>query len=382
MPKISLWNPDKGNDYQYGDKILRNYFDQSGTGVYVHKYIGPASGGDETTISDILFMENRSRRYSDEIYEMRGTYQPQSSDFNLSQFGIFITNDTIFLMFHYTEMLNILGRKLMSGDVLELPHLADPDTLDQGAPTSHRFYTVVEGAHASEGFGPTWWSHIWRVKLKQTPAAPEYAGIVAGERVGGSETYGIDLLNPSAFAIPGTIIDKDGNVVGETCGGSRQEIEQGITDGIIAEAYNDVRFDPKQFDAAHLWIEEDVASGKYYAHAWSMDTLPANGQPLHGSGDTFDQSAPEGAFFLRTDFDTNRLYRKSGNIWVLLERDLRKTWTGYNKILDTFIDNVETDIMSDGTEVKTKKALSQTVRPSINLHQDKEDEIIKNNGKK
>jgi len=379
MPKISLWKPNKDNDYYYGDKVLKNYFDQSGTGVYVHKYVGPVSGGGETTIDDLLFMENRSRKYSDDIYEMRGTYQPMSSDFNLSQFGIFISNDTIMLMFHYTDMLNIIGRKLMNGDVLELPHLTDPDTLDENSPPTHRFYTVEEGSHATEGFGPRWWSHIWRIKAKQTPTSPEHAGIIGGDRPGGN--MGLDLLEPAHFAIPGTIIDKDRNPVKEVCGGHKMNKEQEITDAIIAEAYKDVRFDPKQFDAAHLWIDEDTATGQFYAHSWSMDSIPPNGHALYGSGDTFPGGAPDRAFFLRTDFDTPRLYRKDENTWRLLERDLRKVWTGYNKILDTFIDNRESDTMTDGSVVKTKTALSKTVRPKINVHKDKEDEILKG-GKK
>jgi hypothetical protein len=413
MPKISNWNPKKGNNYYYQDNMIKNFFNHSGTGVYVHKYIGPASGGDETTIDDLLFLENRSRKYSDEIYEMRGSYQPQSSDFDLSQFGIFISNDTIFIMFHYNDMLDIIGRKLMSGDVLELPHLTDPDTLDPDAPVTHRFYTVVEGAHASEGYGTGWYSHIWRIKAKQTLNAPEYAGITGGDSPEGQGNF-LDGLgtasNSSSFSRPGTIIDKDGNEVGSICaggsieggsggnngngsidvggliscggGGGTIEKEQEITDGIIAEAYADVRFDPKQFDAAHLWVREDVVTGDFDMFPWSGDGIPPNGMALSGMGEEFDPSANDGDFFLRTDFEPDRLFRKEGTIWRFIEADFRKSWTAYNKILDTFIDNKSTDIMSDGTTQDTKKAISKVVKPKINLHQSKEDEIKNsNNGK-
>ena len=65
----------------------------------------------------------------------------------------------------------------------------------------------------------------------------------------------------------------------------------------------------------------------------------------------------------------------------MIERDFRKVWTPYNKILDTFIDNDQTDTMTDGTVKTTKKALSKTVKPQVNLHQAKEDEMNKD-GKK
>lgn len=412
MPRISNWNRKKGNNYYYQDKIIKDHFNHGGTGVYVHKYIGPASGGDETTIDDLLFLENRSRKYSDEIYEMRGVYQPQSSDFDLSQFGIFISNDTIFIMFHYNDMLDLIGRKLMSGDVLELPHLTDPDTLDQDAPVTHRFYTVIEGAHASEGYGTGWYSHIWRVKAKQTLNSPEYAGIIGGDNPEGQGNFLDGLGNPSnasSFSRPGKIVDEDGNTVSTSCigdsivggvggndgigsmgigdliscGGSDSSIgkEQEITDGIIAEAYSHVRFDPKQFDAAHLWVCEDTVTGEFEMFPWSGDGIPPNALNLSGKGDEFSQEANDGDFFLRTDFEPNKLFRKEGSIWRLTETDFRKSWTGYNKILDTFIDNDSTDVMTDGKVQKTKKALSKVVKPKVNLHQAKEDEINKN-GKK
>jgi len=45
-------------------------------------------------------MENRDRKYDEDIYVMRGIYQMQDLDFNLSQFGIFLNNDNIFMHFH------------------------------------------------------------------------------------------------------------------------------------------------------------------------------------------------------------------------------------------------------------------------------------------
>lgn len=344
---------------------------------------------------------------------MRGSYQPQSSDFDLSQFGIFISNDTIFIMFHYNDMLDILGRKLMSGDVLELPHLTDPDTLNPDSPVTHRFYTVMEGSHASEGYGTGWYSHIWRIKAKQTLNSPEYAGITGGDNPEGQGNFLDGLGNPSnnsAFSRPGTVIDKDGNPVKEICvseptvtgsignngkggmggvehvscgntGGTIAK-EKEITDGIIAGAYADVRFDPKQFDAAHLWVDEDAVTGTFSIFPWSGDGIPPNGLQLSGKGDEFDPASADGDFFLRTDFEPNRLFRKEGSIWRFFEADYRKEWTAYNKILDTFIDNVSTDVMTDGSTQETKKALSKVVKPKINLHQAKEDEINKNNNKK
>src|SRR6056297_3037371 len=134
MAKISLWKPVQGDDYNFIDRMAREYIDLSGTGVYVHKYIGPTeqSGDDnksniadgvttdELTIGDVLFLENRDRKYAPDIIELRGSYTVTDTDFDLSQFGIFLTDDTIFMTFHLNDNVERMGRKLMSGDVLEL----------------------------------------------------------------------------------------------------------------------------------------------------------------------------------------------------------------------------------------------------------------------
>ena len=73
-------------------------------------------------IGDLLFLENRNRKYDPDIIEMRGAYNVSNTDFDLTQFGIFLTDDTIFMTFHLTENVERLGRKLMPGDVLELPN--------------------------------------------------------------------------------------------------------------------------------------------------------------------------------------------------------------------------------------------------------------------
>ena len=137
MPRISLWRPNKTNDFSYLDRAAQEQFEMGGTGVFVHKYIGPETtdedGAGELTIQDVLFQENRTRKYTDEVYELRGSYQVQDSDFDLTQFGIFLTGDTLFITFHLSSMVDIMERKLMTGDVLEMPHLIEDYGLDVDA---------------------------------------------------------------------------------------------------------------------------------------------------------------------------------------------------------------------------------------------------------
>jgi hypothetical protein len=121
MPRLSLYRPEKGNDYKFQDKTVWEMFQVGGTDVLVHKYIGPGnaqentpstptySTDDPTNIQDMLFLENRDRKYDPDIYRLRGVYNVQDIDFNLSQFGLFLQNDTVFITFHINDTVEKLG---------------------------------------------------------------------------------------------------------------------------------------------------------------------------------------------------------------------------------------------------------------------------------
>lgn len=163
------------------------------TDLYLHKYLGPTDQGpssdptqpqydslDPTHIQDLLFLENRDRTYEPDIIRIRGHYSVQNLDFDLSQFGLFLNNDILFITIHYNTMIDLVGRKLMVGDVLELPHLLDYNPLNDKIPTSlRRYYQVTDGNYASEGFSPTWFPHLWRIKCEPLVNSQEFSQILA-----------------------------------------------------------------------------------------------------------------------------------------------------------------------------------------------------------
>ena len=128
MPRLSLYRPEKGNDFKFIDRAINEQFQIGGTDVFLHKYLGPVSPeeGDSTPttptntssipelgIQDLLFMENRDRQYSENIYVFRGIYTLQDIDFNLSQFGLFLQNDNIMITFHLRSTFDALGLSLI-----------------------------------------------------------------------------------------------------------------------------------------------------------------------------------------------------------------------------------------------------------------------------
>jgi hypothetical protein len=192
MPRLSLYRENKQNDYRFLDRTISEQLTVGGTDLYIHKYLGPTNQGpsidytqpqynklDPTNIQDLLFLENRDRTYDPNIYRLRGHYNVQNLDFDLSQFGLFLNNDIVFITVHYNDMIEILGRKLMVGDVIELPHLLDYNPLKETIPVAlKRFMQITDANYASEGFSQTWFPHLWRIKCEPLVDSEEFSQIL------------------------------------------------------------------------------------------------------------------------------------------------------------------------------------------------------------
>ena len=265
MPRLSLYKPEKGKDYEFIDKRIYEMFTVGGTDVFVHKYLGPKNPDSdtatadqprydavkETNIQDMLFMENRDRKYDPDIYSMRGIYNVQDIDFNMSQFGLFLSNDTLFMTIHITSSVKTLGRKIMPGDVIELPHLKDEYALNDYTVALKRFYVVEEVNRAAEGFSPTWYPHLYRVKLKQIVDSQEFKDILdlpAEEDNPGSGTLR-DLL-------------------------STYEREMQVNNAVIAQAEADAA--KSGYDTSHFYTVATKEDGSVDIVTTDIDSLDAS----------------------------------------------------------------------------------------------------------
>lgn len=191
MPRLSLYRSEKGNDYKFIDRSVAETLVVGGTDLYVHKYLTTESTpsndftqpqystSSPSNIQDLLFLENRDRIYDTDIIRLRGHYNVQNHDFDLSQFGLFLNSDIIFIVVHFNTMIDLVGRKLMVGDVIELPHLLDDYPLDTKIKYSlKRYYQVTDANWASEGYSLTWYGHLWRIKCEPLTDSQEFAQIL------------------------------------------------------------------------------------------------------------------------------------------------------------------------------------------------------------
>lgn len=81
---------------------------------------------------------------------------------------------------HYNTMMQRVGRKIIPGDVLELPNLRDFDVIGKDSGLN-RFYVVQDSFRTSEGYSVTWQHHIYKLRVKPLTDSPEYADIIGGD---------------------------------------------------------------------------------------------------------------------------------------------------------------------------------------------------------
>ena len=348
--KLSLWKDNKSHEFNFIDRIIGEHLYTGGTKILIHKLIGindivdtgdntqpstSESTNNEVFIQDLLFLENRDRKYDTNIYDLRGQYSiPDQDGFDFSQFGLFLSNDTLFVNFHIESMVDVLGRKLKPGDVIELPHLRDDLVLGDDA--INRFHVVTDGSRPSEGYDPSWWPHLWRVKCGPITDSQEFRDILGD---GTEENNLRDLI--SSYE---DVID--------------------INDKIIDAAENAVGFDPQYRDNAHLYFDESSPDRPSIGFEYGPAPIRSS---LLGSGITFPIDASDGSYFMRTDFRPSRVFKKSGNRWILIKSDMTGEWAAANKILTTFINNNNVRINTDGTTEPEQTNLAKVVLPRTDV---------------
>jgi hypothetical protein len=392
-------------------------FQVGGVDVLIHKYLGPGSSSEatpstpgytsttETQIQDLLFLENRDRKYDPDVYILRGVYNIQDTDFNLSQFGLFLQNDTVFISFHINDTVEKIGRKLMAGDVIELPHLKDDHALNDLSFALKRFYVIEEISRASEGFSVTWYPHLYRAKCKPLVDSQEYKDILDGVAGEGSNLTLRDVMSTyeKEMQITQAVLDQaETDAPKSGYDTSRYYHLQKDTEGnaalvtvdsdLVAQ-YSADRGEPALdengnpvldengntvYAGANASTQNQTMDGKYYDGYITEDGIPANGAPF-SAGIAFPVNPTLGQYCLRKDYLPNRLFRFNGTRWTKIEDVARMTMSnlGTDDVLSgqrfegkdvrlnqkgSFINN-DTSAKIDGRTVQEKQGLSKALRP-------------------
>lgn len=422
-----MYRPNRTADYQFLDRTIKEMYTVGGLDIYIHKYLGPivdttGTGNADATlpvydttnplfIEDLLLLENRDRAYDPDVYIMRGVYNTQDIDFDLTQFGLFLNNDTIFITFHFNNMIDTYGRKLMSGDVIEVPNLKDYYPLDSAiARAIPKYYVIQDASYASEGFSQTWLPHLWRVKATPLVNAQEYNDITnkpfepeniwdngnfypTGTIVNAGDVYyrakqnvlaGVDITNTAYWEV------KTPDTIAEVISTRKKDLE--INDAILNQA--DVEVPLSGYDNGKFYIlptvngqpaaagltaddssttvdgtqggEGTTPKGFGYAMGYltGSDNAP-NGLPVT-PGVSFPTNPAAGDYALRLDYLPNRLFRYNGAMWVKISDSVR---TDLNNgpdnltLRSSFVNNSAEVPTNDRGPIPSRQSLSEILKP-------------------
>jgi len=391
MPRLSLYRPEKGNDFKFLDRTINEQFQVGGTDVFLHKYLGPQSPQEgesspsqptqdneipELGIQDLLFMENRDRHYDPDVYILRGIYTLQDIDFNLSQFGLFLQNDNIMITFHLRGTVDAVGRKIMAGDVIELPHQKDEYALDNSLVALKRFYVISEVTRPASGYSQTWYPHLVRAKCAPLIDSQEFKEILdqdSGAEDGSTlrdllSTYDKNLeINNQILAQAQTDVEKSGYNTDQFFVVPLENKET-VDVSDTSNTLDDASVDSPYIDATAVL---NTPNKDFYIGYLTGDGLPPNGVP-YGFGISFPPNPTVGQFYLRTDYLPNRLFRYDSKHWIKYEDNVRMTTSTLGdtqtsdpflvrrKLKSSFINNTATNIIA-GETVPERQALSKAL---------------------
>lgn len=308
-----MWKKGRHNDYKFIDGAIAEQYNMGGVDMWLYTYLGPAvptsDGSKEqsniniSSIGNLVFGETASRNYSLQAITLPAVYQIQEATPDLKLTGLFFNWDTMDITIHYNTMMQRVGRKIMPGDVLELPNLRDFDVLDKDS-GFNRFYVVQDSFRTSEGYSVTWQHHIFKLRVKPLTNSPEFGGIL------GDNDYPSNPDDPN-----------DGNGNGSGNINSTEQNELDIMNRIIAQADDEVPY--IHWDNEHIY---DDISG--------IDELTRHML----SGYEFPVNPTEHMFFMKLTYPV--LYERTDNTWTIVQ-------ASYGDVLPAKADDGEFFFMKD-----------------------------------
>lgn len=181
----------RDDEYNLMDSLCEEQYLIGGVTAWIYAYLGPKGnkgstdatlpdydtlGSTASDIGNLIFMESPNRKYSIDAISLPVVYQVKDANMDMQIPGLFLF-DTQDITVPYNLMIKSLGRKVMSGDVIELANLRDTDLLDDPRGVN-RFYVVQDAFKAQEGYSHTWYSHIWKMRVIPLTDSPEFKDIL------------------------------------------------------------------------------------------------------------------------------------------------------------------------------------------------------------
>lgn len=284
-------------------------------------------------VQDRLLLENRNRDYNDTPLVLKVSYDLVDVQTELSRFGIELPSQSYYITVGFSTCVNVLGRPMVIGDILELPSEAQYSaSLDP----VKKYLEVVDVGWSTEGYTPGWRPTLLRIIAQPMLASQETQDIVGDfvAQVDGNGLFNIDDGNHPIF--------QDYSESAQTIEAESRQKQNVPQRG--SDLGNELRF----FEEDEIQTAEDAGinitklsynpTGLYVE-----DALPPNGEDFT-MGDTFPENPVDGAYHRQTfsglaEDVPARLHRYSQakGRWIYLETDRRFEFDATHKKLQEYI---------------------------------------------
>lgn len=308
-----------GKNSAFLNQLVKRQIDTGGVLMNCYRYLGPVAQdrdalgnhidtkgsakagldvGSFMPVQDTVLMENRDRAFDfDEIPRIRGVYQVSQHELEYARFGAMLSNDMLTVEFHAGEVERQLGRRLIMGDVIEMPHLRDVGV--DGRPMN-KWYEVSSIVWSPSGIDPMYIRHVLGVVLRPLKHQQEFM----------------------------MLFEKHKNEYGQTLAETNSNLNMLLS--ITAENKNlaDKTVPMTGSDTRLFWIDPEWPDKD--PDLFTDDINPPNGAIPVGQGNTFPTNVPDQSWFVRDDFEPPRLYQLKENTWVFKKAGRKRPWVQYN----------------------------------------------------
>lgn len=257
-------------------------------------------------IQDTLYLENRDRDYAKASIQIKAAYTPFDAVSDLSKFGFQVADIYTFTT-SFAMMVTALGRPIVVGDVLEIPHELQ---YDHNLRPVRKFVEVSDVSWSAGGFTTTWRPILYRFQAQALIPSQEHRDILGTVDTqkyiidDGSFFQGIEQIQTSPLTVTEangadaiTAVPEKGTNVREQASGTNRFNQPGSYDG----------------------------RGPYVE-----DGLPPDGQPYETGFKLPDVSGVADGTFFRLEYDPQlkipaRLYKFSSvkNKFIYVQTDRR-----------------------------------------------------------
>jgi len=260
-------------------------------------------------IQDMIFLENRDRDYADISIQLRAHYDLIDVQTELTKFGIDLPQQYIFTV-SFARMVELLGRPVVMGDIIELPNEMQYDAKLNGV---RKWLEVIDTTWAIDGYAPGWKPILFRFTATPAIASQENMDLFKSNK-------GYDTLVDADFMAN----DSPLNMLG-----------QESTEAIFKKAIDDVPetgADTSELQSGmNLFNEKGSYDGRDYG---VEDGMPPNNAPFT-EGPKFPEKPKNDDFHRMTYPDDHRLppklfqWNHVKNRWIYLETDRRMEQSSY-----------------------------------------------------